>query len=190
MFFVRTPWNFLGTNLQRLIQNRLQLCSTDSKPTSCDAQEASAKSEPIQKALDTSESIHKRQLQKCRIVLTEPDDYVLISGNPAKIACERPARIYQPRKNAMQSGTRHIGHWELDFETKARWENPLMGWCSSGDPVSNLRLRFSTKEEATDFCKKNRLKFWIQDSHTNKKFKVKSYGINFHHKNRTRLSTK
>lgn len=31
----------------------------------------------------------------------------------------------------MQSGTNNIDHWELDFDTKERWENPLMGWSST-----------------------------------------------------------
>lgn len=31
----------------------------------------------------------------------------------------------------MQSGTNNIGHWEMEFETRERWENPLMGWSST-----------------------------------------------------------
>lgn len=33
----------------------------------------------------------------------------------------------------MQSGTNNIGHWEMEFETRERWENPLMGWSSRSD---------------------------------------------------------
>lgn len=43
----------------------------------------------------------------------------------------RKVRIYEPPKNCMQSGTNNIGHWEMDFDTKERWENPLIGWCST-----------------------------------------------------------
>lgn len=31
----------------------------------------------------------------------------------------------------MQSGTSNIGHWQTEFDTKDRWENPLMGWTST-----------------------------------------------------------
>lgn len=54
-----------------------------------------------------------------------------ISGIPEEQFKTRRVRIYEPPKNAMQSGTNNIGHWELDFDTKERWENPLMGWCST-----------------------------------------------------------
>lgn len=30
----------------------------------------------------------------------------------------------------MQSGTNNIQRWEMEFETRERWENPLMGWSS------------------------------------------------------------
>lgn len=36
-----------------------------------------------------------------------------------------------PAKNAMQSGTDNIGQWEMEFDTRERWENPLMGWAST-----------------------------------------------------------
>lgn len=35
-----------------------------------------------------------------------------------------------PAKNAMQSGTDNIGFWQIEFETRERWENPLIGWSS------------------------------------------------------------
>ncbi|KAH1010861.1 NADH dehydrogenase [ubiquinone] iron-sulfur protein 4, mitochondrial [Dendroctonus ponderosae] len=140
--------------------------------------------------IDTPEDARSRIMQKCKIVIREPDDYSLISGVPLHITCSRAVRIFQPPKNAQQQGTRHLGHWLIDFGTKERWENPLMGWCSSADPLSNLQVRFGTKEEAIAYCQKNHRTFWVQESKTHKKFKVKSYGMNFHHSRRTRVSTK
>ncbi|XP_050312151.1 NADH dehydrogenase [ubiquinone] iron-sulfur protein 4, mitochondrial-like [Anthonomus grandis grandis] len=134
--------------------------------------------------------VREGQLRKCKIVVRGSVDYSLISGVPVEITCGRLARIHQPPKNPMQSGTRHLGHWLLDFDTKERWENPNMGWCSSGDAVSNVQMRFATKQAAIDYCKRNQMTFWVQQDKTKKKFKVKNYGENFHHKNRTRLSTK
>ena len=43
----------------------------------------------------------------------------------------RRVRIYQTAKNAMQSGTDNVGKWQMEFDTRQRWENPLMGWTST-----------------------------------------------------------
>ena len=51
-----------------------------------------------------------------------------ITGQPEEHVKGRLVRIYEPAKNAMQSGTDNTGHWEMDFDTRERWENPLMGW--------------------------------------------------------------
>lgn len=52
-----------------------------------------------------------------------------LSGVPEE-QLKRVARISMPTRNAMQSGTHNINHWQLDFDTQERWENPLMGWAS------------------------------------------------------------
>lgn len=31
----------------------------------------------------------------------------------------------------MQSGTDNIQFWQMEFDNRERWENPLMGWTSS-----------------------------------------------------------
>ena len=42
------------------------------------------------------------------------------------------ARIYQPAKTAMQSGTAKTTTWVLEFApASAREVDPLMGWTSS-----------------------------------------------------------
>ena len=38
--------------------------------------------------------------------------------------------VYLPSRTAMQSGTHNMRRWRVDFDTKERWENPLMGWAS------------------------------------------------------------
>lgn len=55
--------------------------------------------------IDTPEDIRSRLMQKCKILIREPDDYSLTSGVPLPITCTRPARIFQPPKNAQQQGT-------------------------------------------------------------------------------------
>ncbi|CAG9761551.1 unnamed protein product [Ceutorhynchus assimilis] len=146
--------------------------------------------EPEIKHLEDAEGYKCRLLRTCKIVLRVPDDFSLVRKVPIEIHCNRSARIHQPTKNAQQQGTRHLGHWEIDFDTKERWENATMGWCSSGDPVSNVKMPFSTKEQAIDYCKKNQIRYWVQNEKRHKKFKVRSYALNFHHNSKARLSTK
>ena len=51
------------------------------------------------------------------------------------------ARIYQPARTAMQSGTAKTKEWVLDYEPEApRTVEPLMGWTSSSDMKQQLRL--------------------------------------------------
>jgi len=59
------------------------------------------------------------------------------------------ARIYQPARNAMQSGTAKTHQWVLEFApASAREVDPLMGWTSSGDTQSQIRLRFELDTDA------------------------------------------
>lgn len=62
-------------------------------------------------------------------------------------------RIYQPSRNAMQSGRGKTRQWLLEAEIEtARTPEPLMGWVSSGDTLNQIRLKFATKEEALAFA--------------------------------------
>ena len=61
----------------------------------------------------------------------------------------------------MQSGTRNTKNWLLEFDTLNTGINPLMGWESSTDTLSELKLEFSTKESAIDYAKKNKIIFEI-----------------------------
>ena len=85
-----------------------------------------------------------------------------ISGVPEEHTRSRRVRIFEPAKNAMQSGTNNIQHWEMEFDNRQRWENPLMGWCSSGDPHSNLKLEFNSCEEAIAHCEKNGWNYFVE----------------------------
>ena len=64
------------------------------------------------------------------------------------------ARIYQPAKTAMQSGTAKTKGWVLEFApASAREVDPLMGWTSSSDTQSQVKLRFDTKEAAQSYAR-------------------------------------
>jgi hypothetical protein len=88
------------------------------------------------------------------------------------------AIIYKPSKTVMQSGIANTNKWIIKYITKDPGVNPLMGWESSSDTLSELKLEFSTKESAINYAKNNKIKFEIVDPKERKIFK-KSYSDNF-----------
>ena len=69
----------------------------------------------------------------------------------------KKAKIYKPAKTVMQSGTKKYDKWVIEFITEDTGVNPLMGWESSTDTYTELKLEFSSKELAIDYAKKIRL---------------------------------
>ena len=57
----------------------------------------------------------------------------------------KKAKIYIPTKTAMQSGRGKLKKWVLEFETKDPHTNSLMGWESSSDTLSEVKLKFTTR---------------------------------------------
>ena len=90
----------------------------------------------------------------------------------------KKAKIYIPNKNPMQSGTGKSDKWVLEFETKNPSKNPLMGWESSSDTYTELKLQFSTKDSAINYAKKRKIDFEIVEPKKRKTVK-KSYANNF-----------
>jgi hypothetical protein len=90
----------------------------------------------------------------------------------------RKAKIYIPNKNPMQSGTGKTDKWILEYETKDPTSNPLMGWESSSDTYTELKLEFSSKELAINYAKKKKIDFEIIEPRKRKIVK-KSYSDNF-----------
>ena len=78
----------------------------------------------------------------------------------------------------MQSGTAKNNKWVLEFKTKNPSRNPLMGWESSSDTLTELKLEFSTKDLAINYAKKKKIDFELIDSKKRKTVK-KSYADNF-----------
>jgi hypothetical protein len=74
------------------------------------------------------------------------------------------ARIYKPAKTAMQSGQANTKEWVLDYEPEEpRVVESLMGWTSSGDMKSQVRLRFATKDEAVAYCERHDIAYQVQE---------------------------
>ena len=78
----------------------------------------------------------------------------------------------------MQSGLGKIDKWILEFETKDTSTNPLMGWESSNDTLSELKLEFTSKELAINYAKKMKIVYEIIEPKKRKVVK-KSYADNF-----------
>ena len=78
----------------------------------------------------------------------------------------------------MQSGTAKKDKWILQFITKDPTKNPLMGWESSSDTLTELKLEFSSKELAINYAKKKKIDFDIIEPKKRKTVK-KSYADNF-----------
>ena len=89
------------------------------------------------------------------------------------------ARIYQPARNAMQSGKAKTGRWLLEYETETpREPDPLMGWASAADTLNEVHLRFETLEEAVDFAQKHGIEYSVTKPRE-PSLRPKSYSDNF-----------
>ena len=78
----------------------------------------------------------------------------------------------------MQSGSRNTKKWLLEFDTLDTGVNPLMGWESSKDTMSEVKLEFSTKDQAINYARKNNIDYYIIEPQKRKIIK-KSYSDNF-----------
>ena len=90
----------------------------------------------------------------------------------------RKAKIYIPVKSSMQSAQAKSNKWLLEFNTKDSTINPLMGWESSTETLSELKLEFTSKELAIEYAKKNKIDFELIEPQKRKIVK-KSYADNF-----------
>ena len=91
------------------------------------------------------------------------------------------ARIYQPAKTAMSSGQGKTKHWYLDFaQGSARSVDPLMGWTSSDDTQSQVRLRFDSKEAAVAYAEEHGIDAIVTEPKKRKaNLRARGYAENF-----------
>jgi len=74
------------------------------------------------------------------------------------------ARIYRPARNAMQSGTAKTHRWLLEFEpAEPRRVEPLMGYTSSADMKSQIKLWFDTKDEAIAYAARHGIAYRVEE---------------------------
>lgn len=91
------------------------------------------------------------------------------------------ARIYQPARNAMQSGTAKTHGWVLEFDaSEARRVDPLMGWTGSSDTQSQVRLQFDTKEAAIAYAADHGIDAQVSEPQKRRSnIRAGGYGDNF-----------
>ena len=90
----------------------------------------------------------------------------------------KKAKIYKPAKSAMQSGHRKSKNWLLEFDSLDKGIDPLMGWESSQDTMSEVKLEFETKDQAINYAKKNNINYYIIEPKKSRLIK-KKYSDNF-----------
>lgn len=102
---------------------------------------------------------------------------------PANQRMDRPmrARIYQPAKTAMSSGAAKTRQWVLEFApASARDVDPLMGWTSSSDMQSQVRLTFDSKEAAMEYASDNGIEATVQEPKPRRaNIRARGYAENF-----------
>ena len=88
-------------------------------------------------------------------------------------------KIYKPAKTAMQSGMRKTKKWLAEYISDTdSVKDSLMGWNSSLDTQSQIKVFFETKEQAITWAKKNNYQFYVEEPKI-KRIKPKSYASNF-----------
>ena len=91
------------------------------------------------------------------------------------------ARIFKPARNAMTSGMAKTRHWVLAYAPdSAREVDPLMGWTSSHDTQSQVRLRFDSKEAALEYAEAHGIEAQVFEPKPRKtNVRPGGYGENF-----------
>ena len=89
------------------------------------------------------------------------------------------ARIYKPSKSAMQSGRGKNDEWVLEHvsnDTKA--PDPFMGYTSSSDMRTQVKLSFETLDEAEKYAERHGIAYSVVKSKERKITRV-AYADNF-----------
>lgn len=91
------------------------------------------------------------------------------------------ARIYRPAKTAMSSGMAKTKQWVLEYApASSREVDPLMGWTSSADTQSQVKLRFDSKEAALEYAQDHGIDAVVQEPKSRKaNLRMGGYGENF-----------
>ena len=88
-------------------------------------------------------------------------------------------KIYKPSKTAMQSGLGKTKKWLAEYISNENTvKDNLMGWNSSSDTKSQIKVFFDSKEQAIEWAKNNNYQYFVEEPKV-RKVKIKSYESNF-----------
>ncbi|XP_010274399.1 PREDICTED: NADH dehydrogenase [ubiquinone] iron-sulfur protein 4, mitochondrial-like isoform X2 [Nelumbo nucifera] len=102
------------------------------------------------------------------LVEVKPGEVGIVSGIPEE-HLRRRVIIYSPARTATQQGSGKVGRWKINFLSTQKWENPLMGWTSTGDPYANVGdagLSFDSEKAAKAFSERHGWEHVIKKHHT------------------------
>ncbi|XP_075510565.1 NADH dehydrogenase [ubiquinone] iron-sulfur protein 4, mitochondrial-like [Primulina tabacum] len=125
---------------------------------------------PFSRAFSTDDSL----------VEIKPGEIGVVSGIPEE-HLRRKVLIFSPARTATQQGSGKLGRWKINFLSTQKWENPLMGWTSTGDPYSHVgdsALSFDSQEAAISFAERHGWEYTVKKRQT-PLLKVKTYADNF-----------
>ena len=89
------------------------------------------------------------------------------------------ARIYKPARNDMSSGQARTREWVLEFESEVpRRIEPLMGYTSSAETQTKVRLTFPTREDAVAYAERHGIAYMTFEPKGSKRQTI-SYSDNF-----------
>ncbi|KAK9219372.1 hypothetical protein WN943_008016 [Citrus x changshan-huyou] len=101
------------------------------------------------------------------LVEHKPGEVGMLSGIPEQ-HLRRRVIIYSPARTASQQGSGKVGKWFINFLSTQKWENPLMGWTSTGDPYANVGeagLCFDSEAAARAFAEKHGWEYTVRKFH-------------------------
>ena len=79
----------------------------------------------------------------------------------------------------MQSGRAKTHLWVLEYAAaSAKTADPLMGWTGSADPQAQVKMKFSSREDAENYARKKGLNYDLQEPQL-RRVRPKSYTDNF-----------
>jgi predicted GNAT superfamily acetyltransferase len=88
------------------------------------------------------------------------------------------ARISRPAKSATQSGAARTKAWLLEYAPADRHIEPLMGWTSSSDTSSQVKLWFASREEAVAYAEREGVAYRVEEPKPTTR-RVMAYSDNF-----------
>ncbi|ERN18625.1 hypothetical protein AMTR_s00065p00165170 [Amborella trichopoda] len=132
------------------------------------------------RVLRSGEIIRRRFFSSDALVKIKSGEIGMVSGIPEE-HLNRRVLIYSPARTASQQGSGKVGKWKINFLSTQKWENPLMGWTSTGDPYANVgdaALYFDSEEAAKAFAEKHGWDYEVRKRHT-PLLRPKAYSDNF-----------